>query len=50
MIGFTKTWNRELGPKVPKPEEIAYIHAFLASNEASYINGAVMEISGGLTL
>lgn len=86
VIGFTKTWSRELGPKgirvnavapgfietpilstvpddvlhkmrdqVPlrrlgKPEEIASIYAFLASNDASYINGAVIEASGGLTL
>lgn len=86
IIGFTKTWSRELGPKgirvnavapgfietpilstvpgdvlnkmrdqVPlrrlgKPEEIASIYAFLASNDASYINGAVIEASGGMTL
>ncbi|RZT35539.1 beta-ketoacyl-ACP reductase [Cupriavidus agavae] len=86
VIGFTKTWSRELGPKgirvnavapgfietpilstvpgevlekmrnqVPlrrlgKPEEIASIYAFLASNDASYINGAVIEASGGMTL
>jgi 3-oxoacyl-[acyl-carrier protein] reductase len=86
VIGFTKTWSRELGPKgirvnaiapgfidtpilstVPDevlakmrdqvplrrlgtPEEIANIYAFLASDEASYVNGAVIEASGGMTL
>ncbi|MER1967593.1 3-oxoacyl-ACP reductase FabG [Castellaniella sp. GW247-6E4] len=86
VIGLTKTWCRELGPKgirvnavapgfiqtpmlstvpdavlarmseqVPlrrlgRPEEVANIYAFLASDEASYINGAVIEASGGLTV
>lgn len=86
VIGFTKTWSRELGPKgirvnavapgfidtpilstvpdevmakmreqVPlrrlgRPEEVASIYAFLASDEASYINGAVIEASGGMSL
>ena len=86
VIGFTKTWSRELGPKgvrvnavapgfiatpilasmpekvikgmeakIPlgrlgRPEEIASTYAFLASEEASYINGTVIEVSGGISL
>jgi 3-oxoacyl-[acyl-carrier protein] reductase len=46
---------RSLEEKVPlgrfgRPEEIANTFAFLASDEASYINGAVIEVSGGLTI
>jgi 3-oxoacyl-[acyl-carrier protein] reductase len=36
--------------RLGKPEEIANLYAFLASDEASYINGAVIEASGGMTL
>ena len=86
VIGFTKTWFREWGPKgirvnavapgfiatqildaIPenvmkqlegrvslgrlgKPEEVASVYAFLASDDASYINGAVLEVSGGMTV
>ena len=86
VIGFVKTWARELGPKgvrcnavapgfvathildtIPEkvleqlteriplrrlgtPEDVANVYAFLASDEASYINGAVIEVSGGLTV
>ena len=86
VIGFTKTWARELGPKgvrvnavapgfvrthmldtipdevmqamrerVPlrrlaEADELANVYAFLASDEASYVNGAVLEVAGGMTV
>lgn len=86
VIGFTKTWARELGPKgirvnavcpgfiatemvkaMPEnilqdiekrswlgrlgtPAEMANVYLFLASDEASYINGVALEASGGISL
>lgn len=46
---------KALEDKVPmgrlgRPEDVANTFAFLASDEASYINGAVIEVSGGLTI
>jgi len=32
------------------PDEIADVYAFLASDEASCLNGAVLEVSGGMTV
>ena len=45
----------EMETRVPlkrlgQPEELANVYAFLASDEASYINGAVLEVSGGLSV
>ncbi|HRW22660.1 MAG TPA: SDR family oxidoreductase, partial [Bacteroidales bacterium] len=31
-----------------KPEEVAYVAAFLASDKAAYITGEVISINGGL--
>ncbi|ARU62892.1 3-oxoacyl-ACP reductase [Tumebacillus avium] len=85
VVGMTKTWAKELGPKgvrvnavapgfvstnmtdkVPEkvldamklqtplrrlgqPRDIANAYLFLASDEASFINGAVLAVDGGLS-
>jgi 3-oxoacyl-[acyl-carrier protein] reductase len=86
VIGMTRVWARELGPKgitanvvapgfiatemvktVPQdvldrfismtparrlgePEDVANAYLFLASDEASFVNGAVLSVDGGLVL
>ena len=86
VIGFTKTWARELGPKrirvnavcpgfietdilktmpekvldgfrdtcwqrrLGSPAEVANVYAFLASDDASFVNGVAIEVSGGLSV
>jgi 3-oxoacyl-[acyl-carrier protein] reductase len=86
LIGMTKTWARELGPKgitvnavapgfiatemvkkmpekvqqmmcertplrrLGQPRDVANAYLFLASEEADFINGAVLSVDGGLTL
>lgn len=85
VIGMTKTWAKELGPKgirvnavapgfimtgmtdkmpekilgtmaehtplrrLGQPIDIANAYLFLASDEASFVNGAVLSVDGGLT-
>ncbi len=36
--------------RLGNPDEIAAVYAFLASDEASYVNGAVIEVSGGISV
>jgi len=45
---------KSMEEKVPlrrlgQPEEIAAVYAFLASDDAAYINGAVISVDGGIT-
>jgi 3-oxoacyl-[acyl-carrier protein] reductase len=86
VIGMTKVWARELGPKgitvnavapgfigtemvrqmpekilasmvertpirrLGEPKDVAYAYLFLASDEASFINGAVLSVDGGVVV
>jgi 3-oxoacyl-[acyl-carrier protein] reductase len=52
MPAKIKTMMEERVPmgRLGRPEEIAATYAWLASSEASYINGAVIEVTGGATL
>jgi 3-oxoacyl-[acyl-carrier protein] reductase len=36
--------------RLGKPEEIANAFVFLASDEAAYVNGAVLSVDGGITI
>ncbi|HOK71821.1 MAG TPA: SDR family oxidoreductase, partial [Bacillota bacterium] len=36
--------------RLGEPRDIAYAYLYLASNEASFVNGATIQVDGGLTL
>ena len=46
---------RDFGPRVPvgrvgRPEDVAALYAYLASEEAAYLTGQVLLIDGGVSL
>jgi 3-oxoacyl-[acyl-carrier protein] reductase len=36
--------------RMGRPEEVASVYLFLASEEASYVNGAVISVDGGVVI
>ena len=86
IIGMTKVWARELGPRgitvnavapgfigtemvrqmpekilatmvertpvrrLGEPKDVAYAYLYLASDEASFVNGAVLSVDGGVVV
>jgi NAD(P)-dependent dehydrogenase (short-subunit alcohol dehydrogenase family) len=36
--------------RLPKPEDVAYGALFLVSDEASYMNGVILQVDGGMVV
>ena len=43
-------YNRGMLKRFARPEELAAVHAFLVSDDASYIMGQVIFADGGVTV
>jgi enoyl-[acyl-carrier-protein] reductase (NADH) len=53
VLGDPEQWSKHRSriplDRAASTAEIAAVHAFLASDDAAYVNGAVVVVDGGLT-
>jgi NAD(P)-dependent dehydrogenase (short-subunit alcohol dehydrogenase family) len=47
---LTRNGFSDCAPRYGAPEEIARVALFLASDESSYLNGAILVADGGITI
>lgn len=50
LLGLTRDFYTQSGPGLGKPEDVANVVVFLASDESRYINGAELVLDNGLTI